>query len=164
MENFKNFILKRKNLIVTIVVFVFGVTIGVTGTLIISPEKENTIQTSTTPVSKKTISTEEVATQIVKKTNTHIMYIDGVEKILSMSGINLKKELDGVNIYEAGLKYEMSSLSAPVGQNYFGRAFYGTYYFAYDTYTGKWCKYAEKEMTDLINRWVNNKDSRYWID
>lgn len=163
MERVKNFFTKYKKWLIAILVFIVGLSTGIIGTIIAYP-KSNTSESSSvlTSAQLNSISTDEVAKEILKKMNNHDMFVEDVGKVLSISNVKLEKNTDGINIYEVKLKYELSSLSAPIGKNYSGTSLSGTFYFAYDLDTEMWCKYGEDKMSDLT-RWINSEAMNCWI-
>ena len=74
--------------------------------------------------------------------------------------VKLEEETNGISIYEIKIKYELSSLSAPLGQNYSGTSLTGTFYIAYNPESEMWCKFAGKSASE-VKRFIDN--DKNWI-
>ena len=105
-------------------------------------------------------NTDEISKEILKKVNNYDIYIDDVGKILSIDNVKLEEETNGISIYEIKIKYELSSLSAPLGQNYSGSSLTGTFYIAYNPESEMWCKFAGKSASE-VKRFIDN--DKNWI-
>lgn len=105
-------------------------------------------------------NTDEISKEILKKVNNYDIYVDDVGKILSIDNVRLEEETNEINIYEVKIKYELSSLSAPIGKNYSGTSLSGTFYFAYNPESEMWCKFAGKSASE-VKRFIGN--DKNWI-
>ena len=156
--------LKNKKFIIS--VFVILVII-VTAFIIISKlHKED--KTSTEQVNYEGLSVEDVRNTVTNKVNTGKIYIDDVEKVNSISFITLKETIDNIELWEMSIKYEKSSLSAPIGQSYAGKTFTGTYCYAYNKETKQSFKYMfPSDEYSTLKGWAtqgHKEDSSYWIN
>lgn len=114
------------------------------------------------------LTKEEIENTVISKVNSGKIYVPDIQKVINIKSAVLKETVENIEIWRIYIEYEKSSLSAPIGQSYEGKTFYGSYYFAYNKETKKFFKYMfeEKEYSTLKG-WStqgHKEDSSYWVD
>ena len=157
--------LKNKKIIIITSIIAILLVCGIAILIITNKSKSNNNESKATSIG---LTENEVKNIVIKNVNNRKIYVDDVEKIYNVSSISKKETVGEIEIWEMYLEYGKSSLSAPIGQSYAGRSFYGTYCFAYNTKTKKCFKYMfSSDEYSRLKGWStqgHKDDSNYWID
>ena len=82
---------------------------------------------------KSELTSTEVQNMVMQKVNNYDIYIDDVGKIKNIRNVKYIETIDNIEYWKMDIEYELSSLSAPIGQNYSGTSLSGIFCFAYNT-------------------------------
>lgn len=110
---------------------------------------------------KSELTATEVQNIVMQKVNNYDIYIDDVGKIKSIRNVKYIETIDKIEYWKMDIEYELSSLSAPIGQNYSGTSLSGTFCFAYNTEIKKSYEYMfEVKEYETLKGWSKtNKDN-----
>lgn len=114
---------------------------------------------------KSILTATEVQNIVMQKVNNHDIYIDDIGKVKSIKDVKYIETIDSIEYWKMNIDYELSSLSAPVGQNYSGTSLSGTFCFAYNTETKKSYEYMfEISEYERLKGWskTHKDDSSDW--
>ena len=129
---------------------------------------DKNINKENTRVEYTGLTKQEIENKVIDKANSGKIYVPDVQKIINIKSAVLKETIENIELWEIYIEYEKSSLSAPMGQNYNGKSFYNSYYFAYNKENKKFFTYMfeEKEYSTLKG-WStkgHKNDNSYWVD
>ena len=110
---------------------------------------------------KSELTSTEVQNMVMQKVNNYDIYIDDVGKIKNIRNVKYIETIDNIEYWKMDIEYELSSLSAPIGQNYSGTSLSGIFCFAYNTEIKKSYEYMfEINEYETLKGWSKtNKDN-----
>lgn len=111
--------------------------------------------------SKRKLTGTQVQNIVIQKVNNNDIYIDDVGKVKNINNVKYVETIDNIEYWKMDIEYELSSLSAPIGQNYSGTSLSGTFCFAYNTEIKKSYEYMfEINEYETLKGWSKtNKDN-----
>ena len=111
--------------------------------------------------SKTELTEIQVQNIVMQKVNNNDIYIDDIGKVKTIKDVEYIETIDGIEYWKMNIEYKLSSLSAPIGQNYAGTSLKGTFCFAYNTEIKKSYEYMfeVKEYENLKGWSKTNKDN-----